>query len=263
MDMIDSKNKIADSFSQAAAQYEKYASIQRYSASSIGSVIASIIDQLPTGPVMEIGCGTGTLSRILINELPDRPLRLTDFAAGMLEQCNQNIAELPNIKRVTWHLQDGEEITDQSKFALIVSGLTMQWFREPEQALLRTGQALKPGGALLYSTIGRQSFPQWRIMCNKLDLPCTVNLFPNIEKLQKKIKPAFKKIDVWNESIDITYKNVSDFFNFMKKSGTNTSVLGQSLSLIQMRRLLNHWHKELAGESLTMTYIIQYIKAVK
>ena len=257
------KEKIAIGFSNAAGQYEQFAQVQYRSAGSLRKRLVGLKDQLPSGPVLEVGCGAGGLSRFLAIELPDRQLLLTDFASGMLEQCQKNLAGLPDIQRVSWQLMDGEMIAEHEKFALVVSALTMQWFSRPDQALERAGRALKKGGLLLYSYVGAESFPEWRTMCRNLQLPCTANRFPDRDWMLAGIRKSLSEIETWSEEVTIAYATAKDFFNSLKKTGSSTSINSSTLTLSQMRKLLRQWDESLGSKSLEVTYCVHYIMAVK
>lgn len=261
--MKNIKDKIAAGFSKAAGQYEQFAQVQHRSAVVLRKTLAGFKDQLPTGPVLEVGCGAGNLSRLLAIELPDRDLLLTDFAAGMLAQCRKNLDGLPNLQRVAWQLMDGEMISEHDKFSLIISGLTLQWFDRPDLALERAGRALKKGGRLLYSYVGLESFPEWRAICRSLQLPCTANRLPDWDMILTGIKRSLSEIETWSENVTITYSGAKDFFHSFKKTGSSTSLNGGALGLSEMRRLLREWDASLDGKPLEVTYCVHYLMAVQ
>ncbi|NOX25626.1 MAG: methyltransferase domain-containing protein [Deltaproteobacteria bacterium] len=257
------KDRIAAGFSKAADEYEQFALLQRCSVRSLHKKIALVKGRLPAGPVLEIGCGSGTLSRVLVAEMPERYFLLTDFSSGMLNKCRANFPDADRLQKLKWQLLDGENITAQEKFVLIVSGLTLQWFTDPVRALKSAGQALLPGGILLYSYLGDGSFPEWRAVCDKYQIPCTANPVPDAHRINHEISKYFSKVDIWEETFKIKYPGVEDFFYSLKKTGSGTPLNGQALAVSQMKALLKKWKGELAGEELEMTYNIRYIMSTK
>ncbi len=257
------KDKIAAAFSKAADEYEQFALLQLCSIRSLQKKIAILKGRLPPGSVLEVGCGSGTLSRVLVAEMPERRFLFTDVSSAMLNQCRANFPDANKLQRLKWQLLDGENITVKEKFALVVSGLTLQWFDDPLQALKSAWLALLPGGSMLYSYLGAGSFPEWRAVCDKYQIQCTANHMPDTHKINHEISKYFSKVKTWEETCRIKYPGVEDFFYSLKKTGSGTSLNGQMLTVIQMKALLKKWKDELAGEELEMTYNIRYIMSTK
>ena len=74
-------------FGARANDYERHADLQR----SIADRLALLLPPLDAPRVLELGCGTGLLSRHLLAQYPDGNFVFTDLAKTMLEQCRLNI----------------------------------------------------------------------------------------------------------------------------------------------------------------------------
>lgn len=255
------KKRIAQSFSQAAANYDKFALVQKKSIVTLAGLLPPS-RSLPAGPVLEIGCGTGGLSQKLSAVLHNRPLICTDMAQGMIRQCRRNFPSSVHNPPHTWLIMDGEAIAARN-CALIVSSLTMQWFNNPVSAIEGAREGLRDGGVILFSYIGAESCPQWRQVCAELQLPCTMNQFPDNQHLLPLLEGKFKDITFWSENIDLEYATVRDFFYSLKKTGAGTQLQGLRLNSVEMRKLLQKWQLKLGGHPLIMTYNIQYLRAVR
>ncbi|MFW8600810.1 methyltransferase domain-containing protein [Desulfobacterota bacterium M19] len=253
------KKCIASNFSQAAAEYDKFALVQKKSIVTMGELLP-LPHSLPSGPVLEIGCGTGRLSRKLSTIFQNRSLIFTDMASGMIEQCRRHLPQ--TTPRHIWLIMDGESPAARG-CALIVSSLTMQWFNDPASALGNIRDILQDGGQILFSYIGVDSCPQWRQICAELQLPCTINPLPDNQYLLPLLEGKFKNIKLWNEDIDVEYTTARDFFYSLKRTGAATQLKGQRLNSSEMRKLLKGWQLKLDGSPLIMTYNIQYLRAVK
>ncbi len=255
------KKRIANNFSQAAANYDKFALVQKKSIVTMAGLLP-LPHNLPPGPVLEIGCGTGRLSQKLSTAFQNRSLIFTDMASGMIEQCRQNLTQALHFPRHIWLVMDGEALAARG-CALIVSSLTMQWFNDPASALGDIGDILRDKGQILFSYIGADSCPQWWQVCAELQLPCTINPLPDHRHLLPLLEGKFKDIKLWSEDIDIEYATVRDFFYSLKKTGAATQLKGLRLNSSEMRKLLKGWQLKLGGGPLTMTYNIQYLRAVR
>jgi malonyl-CoA O-methyltransferase len=256
---MDIKDKIAANFSAAASHYDQYAVMQQQAALSLVSRLTELRPRIPAGPVLEIGCGTGAVSRELVTLFPDRRLTLLDLAPGMVAMNRETL--LPLLKRpelVEWQVQDAEKLTVRNRYALIASCLTLQWFQDLTGTLSRMCQALTPGGFLLCSTLGHNSFPEWRLACHALSLPCTMNPLPNVHQILETVRAMGHEASAWEETIRLPYPTVLDFFRSLKKTGTGTSSAKERLTRSQMERLLSTWEGEAKG-AVSVTYEINTI----
>ncbi len=250
------KDKIAANFSNAAATYDQYAVMQEQAARSLCRRLADLKAEVPEGAILEIGCGTGALSRELARLFPDRPLTLVDLAPGMIAQ--NRAALLPILDRpelVDWQVRDAETMETADRFALIASCLTLQWFQDLASTLSRLTAALAPGGLLLCSYLGANSFPEWRAICQSLELPCTINPLPASHEIMAAIRALGHEASAGEETIRIPYPSVQAFFHSLKKTGTGTTAAKDRLTRSQFAHLLRAWQEQ-AGGAVTVTYQI-------
>lgn len=171
------KTSIARAFSAAAAGYDAAALAQRRIAQRVAERAAA--PALPAGArAVEIGCGTGLLSELLLARHPQADWLLTDIAPSMAEHCAGRFAG-----RATVRLMDGEA-PDLPPCDLIVSSLAFQWFGDLEAGLSRLAGCLKPGGRLLFATLGDRTFCEWRAAHDELGVDCGTPRFPTAAGLQ-------------------------------------------------------------------------------
>ncbi len=254
------KNKIAASFSKSSVRYDQYATVQQKSAEILIKRLRQIVEKLPVGPILEFGCGTGKLSENIINVLPDREILLTDISQGMLEQCQQKLLSASyGSKRISIKSMDIEDLDTPDSYALIISGLTLQWFQHTRESLSRLVSALLPEGYLLCSYIGSQSFPEWREQCAEIGLPCSVNPLPEEEKINQYLQEQVGDLVTWCDPIVIEYKSSRDFFNSLKNTGTNTSENECTLDANQMKSLLTHWDSHSPDQRVKATYYVHTV----
>lgn len=159
------KRSVLRRFSQCASGYEREAKLQ----SLVARRLAASFPALESPDILEIGCGTGLLTRHLLEHYRDGRFFITDISQAMLEQCK---AQLPRQAEISFGVMDGEQPDLSKKYDLIISGMTVQWFENPARSLLQLHSMLRPEGHLLYSTIGPRLFPQWRKVLDELKLPC-------------------------------------------------------------------------------------------
>jgi malonyl-CoA O-methyltransferase len=174
--MISPRNaKVAEAFAARAGDYEQNASLQ----SEIAGKLARLLPELERPKVLEIGCGTGFLTRHLLERYPHGDFLITDIAPEMLEVCRARI-DAANARQCRFAVMDGEEPDCGTGFDLIALSMTLQWFAKPDEGLHRLQGLLKPGGYLLFATTGPDSFPEWRGALDACGLPCGLIAMPRL-----------------------------------------------------------------------------------
>lgn len=253
------KQKIADAFGQAAAAYHAQATLQRQGAAQLLSLAAPWLTQLPPGPILEIGCGTGFITQHLVQQLEGRSLEITDISTAMLEFCQAHLQISPSQRSLLSFQQlDGELLTATSpRYAMIVSGFAMQWFKQPLETLHRWLNLLQPGGVLLISVPTADSFPEWRRACHALNLPHTAQPLPQAQQLmQPFLAEQFSAL--WqSEMLPTTFDSAADFFKALKAIGASHSQTQTRLSVPQMKQLIRYWDAQSPG-GVTVHYQVLF-----
>lgn len=173
------KQRISAAFGAAAAHYDGHAGPQRLAA----ALVADLAQQQRPGAVeriLEIGCGTGFLTRDIHARWPGAELIATDIAPGMLEQAASS-------GRVAGRFMtmDGEAPPFEGPwFDLILSSLAFQWFDDLDGAIARLVSLLRPGGSLIFSTMGQGSFARWRAAHAACGLVTGVPDYPSLAVLR-------------------------------------------------------------------------------
>lgn len=135
------KSAVAANFSAAAATYDGWAAVQAPAAQHL-------VDSLPPGfsprTILDVGCGTGSLTRRLTQRFPLTRIAGIDLAPAMVGTC-----------RAAWphpHVflcGDAEDFdAEGNAFDLVASSFAFQWFANKPGTLVRLAQALTPGGIL-------------------------------------------------------------------------------------------------------------------
>jgi malonyl-CoA O-methyltransferase len=174
------KQAICDSFSRAAHSYDSWASVQR-------EVAHLLLAELPAMPssrsplhILEIGCGTGCYTALLMEHLKhslgSREYRLTalDISFDMIKQAQNSLRSSFQAlsqavhaplapTNISFLCADGEELPfscAKTRFGLITSNSTFQWFQTPERSIRAAYDLLAGHGILHFSFFGPQSLKE-------------------------------------------------------------------------------------------------------
>ncbi len=149
--------EVAERFGRHARRYEAHARLQ----ASVAERLADMLPDLDAPTVLEIGCGTGLLSRHLAARYPNGELVLTDASAPMLAECKRNLegADGPSVR---YEVMDAGKPSGHEGLDLIVASMALHWLPDPVGSLKRFRAQLAPGGVLLFAALGPESFAEWR-----------------------------------------------------------------------------------------------------
>ncbi|WP_138429509.1 methyltransferase domain-containing protein [Fodinibius saliphilus] len=255
----DLKEQIAANFGSAASQYHKHANLQKEVAKRLIASLKPWRDILPKGPIIELGCGTGFVTQRLAELYPNREIEVTDLSHQMVQYCREQLGDRGNL---SFRVKDAEDTpAGNPKYALTISGFTAQWFKNPAQVLGKWLEATKPGGLLLVSFPGSESFPEWKQKCKELGLPYTGNELPDVEEMVVKMSLGPAQVDYYEDTVTQRFTSAEAFFRKFKTIGTATQKKGRSLSPKELSLLIDHWNESANGD-ITVSYHLVFL-AVK
>ncbi len=196
------KKQIEDSFGKKAKSYNRHAFLQKESAKKLCGFLP---DHQPVN-ILEIGCGTGFLTQELKAKYPTAHILAIDISKEMVASCRQKFTGYQNMD---FEVADGECFNTDTKFDLIVSNLSVQWFENPVTGLQDLCALLQKNGALFFTTIGKDGFQEWKNILSNLNLSSGIIGSPEYHGVFAEEKKT------------IAYKNTLDFLRSFKKIGAH------------------------------------------
>ncbi len=126
-------------FSSIAEQYEKHASVQMNAA----EILISLLDIKGYEDVLDLGCGTGALTRRIRGLTSGRVVGI-DPSMGMIKEALDNSKGM----NIVYEVKSAEEMDYEEEFDVIICNSAFQWFRDPEKAVKNCYRALRSGGRI-------------------------------------------------------------------------------------------------------------------
>ncbi len=146
------KERVARCFRQAMATYDLHATVQR----RVGARLLELAGQVPAisyERVLEIGCCTGLLTRMLCRQQRVGTLYVNDLVADFGESVRAGIPQERMPKLLPW-FGDIEELSLPERLSLVISSATFQWLDDLPGFLHRLAPALDRDGFLAFSIFG-------------------------------------------------------------------------------------------------------------
>ncbi|QUT06606.1 methyltransferase domain-containing protein [Sphingobium phenoxybenzoativorans] len=173
------KDRIGAAFGAATAGYEDHAGVQKVVARTVAD-LAGLLKVPDSARILEIGCGTGLLTREIGLRWPGAELVATDLSAEMVGQAAKGA-----MIAGTFLPMDGEfPWFEGPHFDLILSSLAFQWFDDLASAVARLARLLRPGGSLIFSTMAERSFAAWRVAHAACGVVAGVPDYPSLADVQ-------------------------------------------------------------------------------
>lgn len=235
----DRKAAIAAAFGKAAESYNDHAALQRATARRLAARIAEL--PLPSHPrILEIGCGTGFLTRALRESIGPADWTITDLSPGMVARCR---AALGAGEGVRFGTMDGENpcVDDGRRFDLICSSLAVQWFADLPAALARWARLLAPGGHIAYATVADGSLTEWRAAHEEMGHAAGVLPFLSSSALDA-AWPVGGEGRIFEETLSRRHPDAADFLAEIRGVGARVPAAGRRpLPAGVLRRLLRRF----------------------
>ena len=250
------------SFSRASATYERHAHVQAHAADRV----LALCDGLRPRHILETGCGTGLLTRLLVERFPRAPLDALDLSASMIARARQN---MPKEAPVAWHVADVSAFCVGRTYDLVVSNCSLHWTAPIADAFRQLHRILSPGGHLIFSLMLHDTFSELheaRQAAAPSKLPAA--RLPGMDDVMAALRDAdFALLASTEERRQEYVASAPEFLRVIHDMGlTGGRVSRSTLPLTRgdLERLIDFYerrHRDTPG--LRCTYHLGYVHALK
>lgn len=210
--LLSDKDLVSRRFSDSATTYNANAGAQ----SEIASRLAALWREYRTEsslPILEIGPGTGLLTKEISSTVPSGEMELWDLSdipdslPGRKSKCDAESEIL---------------LTPPNHFGSIMSASTIQWFNSPATFLKNAARVLAPGGLLAVSTFTPGNFRELR--------PYLTNTphYTSPDTIRAVIPETLEILELSEEEIRIDFPSPRHLLQHFRYTGVNAMHSGDT-----------------------------------
>lgn len=252
------KQWVARCFAHSRKTYEKEACVQRQVAEKMMRLLTTVWNEQSVSPlperIVEVGCGTGSFSRLLADRLRPASLLLNDLCPEM-QECLHDVCNHPF---VSFQPGDAERMNLPAGTQLIASCSTIQWFHHPEVFFDRCHQALAANGWLAFSTFGKKNMHEIK------ELTGRGLYYRTLEEIKQQLEPKFQTVYAEEEVAKLNFSTPLDVLKHLKQTGV-TGTEKRVWSPGRLQRFCQEYLEKFSvgPQSVSLTYHPIYILAKK
>jgi malonyl-CoA O-methyltransferase len=248
-------SSVRSAFNKASGQYDEHAFLQKEIATRLDAKLDVISGE--SSVILDLGAGTGLLSKQLSKRFPDSQLICLDFAQASLKHnpsSNKICAD-------AYQLPLADNSVD-----MVISSLMMQWCPDLKQLFSEIHRVLKNNGLILFSTFGPDTLKELKKSWLVVDSDTHVNTFTDMHDIGDQMLGAgFQSPVMEMETLTLTYQTVMDLLRDLKAIGAQT-VSTRSKSLMgknKFQLMIKMYESYRKDGKLPATYEVIYGHAWK
>lgn len=253
------KAKIRRSFAAAAESYDSAAILQR-------QVGLALLDKFPLQPapgwVLDVGCGTGFLTRCLACGSLDQSCLALDIALPMLQASRRNNRDLP----VDYVCADAENLPfADNSLQQVYSNLALQWCQDLSAVFADVRRILKPEGQLVFSTFGPETLKELKAAWAGVDDFAHVNDFYSVGEICEFLALAgLGRVDVETVMYRLSYPSVLALMQELKHLGAHNVSDARNRRLTtrsQLQHMIRQYESSMVNGEIVASYEIIFVRA--
>ncbi|WP_166171090.1 malonyl-ACP O-methyltransferase BioC [Acinetobacter sp. SA01] len=184
------KSQVAQRFAKAGQSYAEHAIVQKQICQQLLQLIQQYLPSTSLNRVFEIGCGSGNLSHLLMQNFEIKHVFLND----LYSEVQQHFQAKENLE---WLIGDVEQLDFPQSLDLIASSSALQWVGDIDLVFKKSAAALTPQGYLCFSTFGQQNLQEIKALTGQ-----GLNYLTLDEIQHKLLKQGFEILHL-SESLEI------------------------------------------------------------
>lgn len=245
-------------FDRASSHYESAAALQ-------AQVSAELLERLGAFDfrphvVLDLGAGTGRVTRELKRRYRGALVVALDVAPGMLREARRHLSAWRRFERLC---ADAQRLPlKDASVDLVFSSLMLQWCEPLDEALAEVRRVLRPGGFFAFSTLGPDTLKELRAAWAQTDGLTHVNRFIDLHDVGDAVSRAGLAEPVLDvDHIELAYPDAVSLMRDLKTIGAHNVTAGRPRTLLgrsKLERMSRAYEAFRRGGKLPATYEVIY-----
>lgn len=185
-----------------------------------GEQLLTRLDYIKCAPqrILDLGAGTGALSLQLAKRYPKAEVIACDLAEARMQIAKR---QRPWFSKIRCCTADMELLPfHRHSFDLIISNQCLYWSNNLKQTITEMARVLKPGGVLLFSSLGPDTLIELRQSFAKIDQAPHVHLFLDMHEIgDLLLKAGFKNPVMDVDRLKLSYPNLPALIDSLRNTG--------------------------------------------
>lgn len=246
-------NRVCRRFSSASATYDRHAKAQRHVCERLLSLLRQE-HPLHFGRVLELGCGSGGFTRLLMSEGQVSEWSLNDLCESWLPE----LSRLMSGSSWEWLPGNAEEMEFRGRYDLIVSANALQWMDDLPGFMGRLSSCMASDGILLFNLFAPDNLSEIRSLTG-LGLE-----YPNVEEVRQMLEENYRVLRLEQEHIVLHFPEPLSVLRHLKYTGVTATATGMWTKGRQMQFCKDYTERYSTEDGqVCLTYSPIYIVAIK
>jgi malonyl-ACP O-methyltransferase BioC len=231
-------------FGKSMETYDDNAYAQKEIAAKLAGLISDLYPDTPK-TIMEIGCGTGLLTKNILPVFPDTYYYLNDINSKAEHRIHSLFAE----DNHTFICGDAGLIAFPSEIDLIVSSSTVQWLENLSAFAEKAYQSLSSRGYMFLSTFGKNNLKEIR------ELTGTGLEYLSLDGLKDLFSSGFEILHLSEEEMPVAFNSSAEILSHFRETGVNANSSGTVRTKSGLKSFCSKYDKMYSnGHKVILTY---------
>ena len=226
------KAQVAQRFAKAGQSYAEQAIVQKKICQHLIALMQNYLEQTDFEQTdfeqvdleqttfergFEIGCGSGNLTQLLLQNFKIQKLILNDLYPEVQQHFLDQKSTLAQ-KKLEWLIGDIEQLNFPQNLDVIASSSALQWMVDLDVIFKNSSDALNFNGWLCFSTFGQQNFKEIKALTGQgLD-------YLDLESLREKLEAQDFDVLHLGESIEtLSFDHPKQVLQHLKATGVTAT----------------------------------------
>jgi malonyl-CoA O-methyltransferase len=245
-------------FNRASSTYDSAAAV----INELRQRVLERLDLVRLAParILDLGAATAIGTRALKDRYPKAQVLALDSAFRMLEQAK---------RQQGWWRKFDSICADAAAlplhdhtFDLVFSHLALPWCNSPDEVFQEVGRVLRPGGLLMFSSVGPDTARELRSLWGRLDTEIHVHAFIDMHDIgDALVRAGFADPVMDVETLTITYPTFDALLTEARRLGVTNLAAGRPHGLgskANTRQLRAEYEALKTGAPLPVTVEVVY-----